>query len=121
MGFSRPRDEALIGDGAGERRRGFDRVKAIHFRARRIAPGREFAREEQMTGRGAQEIAVDGENDVSVLNLRLHFETRAVRQHDALSDVLASDRFPMQPANLRIGLAKRIKLRGKRRRRRSAR
>jgi hypothetical protein len=75
---------------------------AIHFARvgfRRAA----IARDAQMPRRGAQEIAVDGENDVGVLELGLEFEARAIGQRDAAVDVCAPDRLPVQPAYLWIG------------------
>ena len=107
----RPGDEAVIRDGSGQRRRRLHGVNSAHLpRPRGIAARGVVAREAQVPRRRAQEIAVDGEDNVRRREFRRQFDWLAVRKHSALYNISARDRLPPVPAGFRVKCKQRIEL-----------
>ena len=85
MKLLRSGDKAMIRDRSGQRRRWLYRIEATHFlRTCRIASGREISSEAQVSGRGAEEIAIDSKDDIGLMEFRRHFEWLAISEHGAL-------------------------------------
>src|SRR5689334_16283982 len=89
----------MIGFGAEERRRALDRIDAAHARLHLIgaAARGEITRIAQMTGRGAECVALDAEDHIAAREIVDRIDRAAESDLGARSYGVAMERLPLMP------------------------
>src|SRR5690242_19257705 len=101
--FPRSGNKAMIRDGANQRRRGLDRVDAIHTRgACRITARHEISREPQVSRCGAQQVTVDCQEHIYCGQVGYGIYRLIESEPRSFADIVPRNRLPLMPACLTV-------------------